>query len=1033
MGVQKFVKDMLKAEALFDLEEGFLSTKLEDRINEFVEEKPTKARRTADVVIYINSDIVIPVEVERYGEINLGLGQLMNYQRDLNKKYGILTDGGTWQFYNNAYMLQEFKIEDILKAPERFLEFWSEYIKPEFYYLSFFEERGQLKIFPEDLSVDKNREEFFQDIKTLIGSLKRKLENEGYFEDKEEKEKLELTYAYIIQFILYKTLVDNDFGDFKQKFDEMTKVIHQALKEQRYKDILGIIDGVQAQISENIYRPFKAEHQVIMDKIMKLIRQIRRNELHDVSPWLDIFVFIKKYDFANVRNEIFGYVYENYLKEVYEKKKWGQYFTDPAVVNFMLDQVGYNKKTIRERMDNDPAGEHISLIDPACGSGTFLYNATDRVMNAVPNGSEASSKKVEKLINGNIFGLDITEFPLYLAEMNILMRLLPLIITEKYNNPMDKKIKVFLTKDSIAEFIHSGLENIEVDVKKKDEKPYVAGTHQLNLGYESYVRDEGDLKEMQQSMRPPRRRFDFVIGNPPYVSYVECCKQGIQIFKLIKSQAGRLRNIYGVNLWSPPLYTKKHSPKPNLFAFFIALGTALLKEQGKICYIVPQTLLVDSDLDVVRYHLAKHTTIEKIFTFVRKMFVGRGLQQKKEIATSSLVFIAKREPPSTNHVVETFHYSDPKDNIEICLKNIALGKKTHRYRVKQSALLESLENWNFIKSSSRFLRFWKEYKAKNQDMSAYYDHERARREIGSKFYFDKGLVFPPNKIETTLPREDGKQKYYELIKFSKTKYKVRYQGRYVVENDLRIPQGSQGLDVYRCKYKIVWGYMSWDKFYYSDKPIVMGYNYVIISSDDQAGILYLLALLNSPVSSLLINTLLRIPHEDKLTILLGIKQIKEHIKVPIINDDNRPVKDEVVKRTQDLLKLEDVTLSDLVDFSGVLMQKLHGFEIKGDKLILLRGDRKFKCKITDQPELAARVISEHFGEKTSEAEPIFLKNLKYLPAIDLQKQKALKDYIDDLVFALYFNVDIGEVGFDRAGAIKEACGKHKFYQITQKY
>ena len=1036
MGVQKFVKDMLKSEALFDLEEGFLSTKLEDRINEFVEEKPTKARRTADVVIYINSDIVIPVEVERYGEIEQGLGQLRRYQRDLNKKYGILTDGGNWQFFNNDYEVKRFRLEEIFRAPELFLEFWREYIKPEFYYLSFFEERGQLRLIPKDLTVDKKREEFFQDITTLIKGLKLKLEVEGYFYDKEEKEKLELTYAYIIQFILYKTLVDNEFGDFKQKFDEMTKAIHLSLKEQRYKDILGIIDGIQTQISENIYWPFKAEHQVIMDTIMKLIRQIK-NELRDVSPWLDIFVFIKKYDFANVRNEIFGYVYENYLKEVYEKKKWGQYFTDPAVVDFMLDQVGYNKETIRKRMDNDPAGEHISLIDPACGSGTFLYNATNRVMNAVPNGSETSSKKVEKLINNNIFGLDIAEFPLYLAEMNILMRLLPLIITEKYNNPMDKKIKVFLTKDSIAEFIHAELENINTEDlnKKKAEKPYVAGNRQLQLGYESYVRDEGDLTEMKSSMRPPRRRFDFVIGNPPYIPYNECSRQGISIIKMIGQGKAHLNNIYGVNLHSTPYLQKKSPPKPNLYIFFIALGLALLKEESKLCYIVPQTLLINANFDVIRYHLAKFTTIERIIMFKAKMFIGRGLTQKKAIPTSSLIFVVSKTPPVASHKVEVINYKKSNHGIEETLRNIKAGKEINKKEVLQLELLKKLNNWNFIKLSKKNLDLCVEYGRNTEDMSVYYEHVKAQRNFESKFYFDIGynideqilLKAPQEGLIYQYPLLDNKfwtiksiKGYWPNVRTGKSRFRIK------------LLKANQGFKLLDSKYKILWSYNNTGNFFFSERPLIWSRNKIIgIGSSNKEELYYLFALLNSPITAWLLRKTVRIEHEDTRTILVSLRIVKDQIRIPRINQGNYYIKEEIIRTVEKMLALEKQVLSDLVDFSAVMMQKLHSFEIKGNKLILLRGDRKFKCKITDQPELVARVISEHFGEKTSEAEPIFLKNLKYLPAIDLQKQKALKDYIDDLVFALYFNVDIGEVGFDRAWAIKEACGKHRFYRTIQ--
>ncbi|OGI26983.1 MAG: hypothetical protein A2359_04485 [Candidatus Moranbacteria bacterium RIFOXYB1_FULL_43_19] len=105
-GVQKFVKDCLKSAELFNLKDGLNSTPLEKRKNEFTEESKTKAARKADIIIYVNRDIVIPVEVERHENIDAGLGQLLQYQADIDKKYGILTDGYLWRFYNNAYLLR---------------------------------------------------------------------------------------------------------------------------------------------------------------------------------------------------------------------------------------------------------------------------------------------------------------------------------------------------------------------------------------------------------------------------------------------------------------------------------------------------------------------------------------------------------------------------------------------------------------------------------------------------------------------------------------------------------------------------------------------------------------------------------------------------------------------------------------------------------------------------------------------------------------------------------------------------------------
>ena len=538
---------------------------------------------------------------------------------------------------SNEY--REFTLNDIFNKTEIFLEFWQEYTKPEFYYLSFFEKKGQGSLLKEQetLFVEEYRQTFFEDITKLIRAFKNKINIEGYLRNfpKKEREKkaVELTYAYIIQFILYKTLVDNEFKQFKIDFETRRDEIHQSLKSKQYKSILGVIEGISNNISQNIYHPFKEEQKFINQKLSDLIRQ-PKNELHDVSSWLEIFVFIKKYNFSNVRNEIFGYIYENYLKELYEDTKKGQYFTDPAVVNFMLEQVGYTSEELKKRLKNKLEDNYISINDPSCGSGTFLYSAVDQIIRSVTNGSEKTSKKIEGLINDNVFGLDIEEFPLYLAEMNILMRMLPLIINEKYNNPIDKKIKVFKTNDSIAEFQDTTLRHTLSGIKAA----YVKSVGQMELfakmiklDYESYVRDEDDLKEMKESFgsqKCPRKRFDFVIGNPPYVSYNECSKQGLLSFDLIKKGEMKLNDIYGINLHSIPEHRKKYSPKPNLYAFFVALGLALLKDGGRLCYIIPQTILTAGDLDVLRYHLAMFNTIEKNHYFFRQDVCGQRFKTK---------------------------------------------------------------------------------------------------------------------------------------------------------------------------------------------------------------------------------------------------------------------------------------------------------------------------------------------------------------------------------------------------------------------
>jgi hypothetical protein len=75
-------------------------------------------------------------EEYRIVEIGSGVKQLYTYQTDWIKKYGLLTDGNIWRFYNNQYVEKSFKLKDILDSPEVFLSFWQEYTTPDHYYLS---------------------------------------------------------------------------------------------------------------------------------------------------------------------------------------------------------------------------------------------------------------------------------------------------------------------------------------------------------------------------------------------------------------------------------------------------------------------------------------------------------------------------------------------------------------------------------------------------------------------------------------------------------------------------------------------------------------------------------------------------------------------------------------------------------------------------------------------------------------------------------------------------------------------------------
>ena len=193
--------------------------------------------------------------------------------------------------------------------------------------------------------------------------------------------------------------------------------------------------------------------------------------------------------------------------------------------------------------------------------------------------------------------------------------------------------------------------------------------------------------------------------------------------------------------------------------------------------------------------------------------------------------------------------------------------------------------------------------------------------------------------------------------------------------------------------------------------------------------LYLLSLLNSGVNIKLLNSLLKSENEKDL--LVSLASIKEFIRTPKIKNDNKNIKEEVIKQTEEMLGLEEKILSDFVDFSKVMVQKFDSVSVENGDLILDKDKDKIKIQIRGDENLVKKIIDEKYNKRLKlDKSTISLSELKTLPIIDYDKQQELKDYIDDLVFALYFNVGLESLGLGRTGEIKSKCSKNPYYNLV---
>jgi hypothetical protein len=471
--------------------------------NFFIQEtqKNTKSEVRADFILNING-IKIVVEVEKRNNIKPWIEQIERYMREEWTPYGILTDSENWYFYSKGFETKKWdfwgwvykNLSEILT--EHGKTFFQTFFNTKDYYINFFNKIDIESFHFTENTLQKDIKNFHKELIQIAEKLKSDFEKSWVFWNVTDKELIQTTYSFIIQFLLIKIIQDK-----KKNLELISKDnFVSLLNNENYN---GLANSIFSQIDwlGKFYTSYQNQQKHLIEKISKHYQSWvfwMQLDFDAVQGFLDLYTFVYKFNFKNIKQDIFWAVYENYLKELYKddnSKKW-QVFTPPEIVDFMLDEVWYTHEYIQDTIEKyilevgytyfredlvkniDDVNFNIpwlSLIDPACWSGTFLYKAAGRILNWInlvynkniefKNDEDKRLPWIlsENLIINNIVGFDIEAFPLYLAEMNILQTLLWYNIDEQTGevlNRINKSIKVFSTDDTISEFANMQ-DNIE--------------------------------------------------------------------------------------------------------------------------------------------------------------------------------------------------------------------------------------------------------------------------------------------------------------------------------------------------------------------------------------------------------------------------------------------------------------------------------------------------------------------------------------------------------------------------------------------
>ncbi|MDZ4254053.1 MAG: N-6 DNA methylase, partial [Sulfuritalea sp.] len=140
------------------------------------------------------------------------------------------------------------------------------------------------------------------------------------------------------------------------------------------------------------------------DKIAALVRMAfedANNYMKNGTLMRQVINKINGIDFnASDDRHMFGDIYEKILKDLQSAGNAGEFYTPRAVTQFIVEQVNPNLK------------KRETILDPACGSGSFLIRAYETLLehHAARMGGDIGhldTRIRERILRRNIFGVDL--------------------------------------------------------------------------------------------------------------------------------------------------------------------------------------------------------------------------------------------------------------------------------------------------------------------------------------------------------------------------------------------------------------------------------------------------------------------------------------------------------------------------------------------------------------------------------------------------------------------------------------------------
>jgi type I restriction-modification system DNA methylase subunit len=443
--------------------------------------------------------------------------------------------------------------------------------------------KGSFDRFVESTRAKKGTAEFDQDfLQTIEGWRKELAQNLALRNPKLTQRQLNFSVQRIIDRIIFLRICEaraiEDYGRLRGLING----------DGIYPRLAKLFEAADARYNSGLFH-FKKEpdrHEAPDELTLELrvddkpLRDIIRGLYYPESP----------YHFSVVSADILGQVYEQFLGKVIRlteghraivedkpevKKAGGVYYTPTYIVDYIVQQtVG---KLVEGRTPKQV--EKLRILDPACGSGSFLigayqflldwhqrfYTATDPAKFAkgskpalvqTTSGWKLTINERKRILLNNIYGVDIDGQAVEVTKLSLLLKVL-----EGETSQSLQSLFTFFHERALPDLgdnIKCGNSLIGPDFYQQSELALLSDEEKYRIN----VFDWGGMDGFPEIMASGG--FDAVIGNPPYGAFT-----------------GEIESHYFRENYVSPANSL------DTFLLFVERGHKLLRNRGFLGMIIP--------------------------------------------------------------------------------------------------------------------------------------------------------------------------------------------------------------------------------------------------------------------------------------------------------------------------------------------------------------------------------------------------------------------------------------------------------------